>query len=347
MPFHLGQPTVNRWIEGQIHSFYPALPPPNLTAGALPQTPLVCSIDHALLERSERLMRRLAWHSLIPLASLLASAHSADAQSRTSSLRFAVTFPAERSAAPLDGRLLVLISADTSAEPRHQVSDATSTAQVLGIDVDGWKPGETRIVDASAFGYPLRSLADLPRGSYRVQALINRYDTFRRGDGHTVKLPPDKGEGQQWSRKPGNLYSRPQSIALNPQGSDVVRLTLDQEVAPVDDFAKQETKYVKYVKIRSERLSKFWGRDTHLAAWVLLPWGFDEHPNARYPLLVNHGHFPSNLSGWREMPPDDSLKPDSSTRFSLKGYNRIQQQLAYQLFTDWTGKGFPLSLIHI
>ena len=61
---------------------------------------------------------------------------------------------------------------------------------------------------------------------------------------------------------------------------DEAKIALDQEIPPVADFAAQQTKYVKYVRIRSERLSKFWGRDMHLAAWVLLPWGFDEHPDA-------------------------------------------------------------------
>ena len=53
-----------------------------------------------------------------------------------------------------------MISADTSAEPRFQISDALSTQLVFGIDVDGWRPGEERVIDARAFGYPLRSLAE-------------------------------------------------------------------------------------------------------------------------------------------------------------------------------------------
>jgi hypothetical protein len=246
---------------------------------------------------------------------------------------------------PLDGRLLVFISTDTASEPRFQISDAPGTQQVFGVDVEGWKPGETRIVDASAFGYPLRSLSELRPGAYRIQALINRYETFRRSDGRLVKLPPDRGEGQQWARKPGNLHSTPRAERLDAVRGGVVRVTLDQEIPAVEDFAKQETKYVKYVRIRSERLSKFWGRDMHLAAWVLLPWGFDDHPDARYPLMVFHGHFPSRLSGWRETPPDTALKPDFSARFNLRGYNRIQQEHAWQLYKDWTGKGFPRALL--
>lgn len=257
--------------------------------------------------------------------------------------RFTVTFPAARSATPIDGRLLLFVSADTADEPRFQVSDNATTAQVFGVDVDDWKPGVAQGVDAKAFGYPLRSLAELAPGTYRVQAMINRYQTFKRSDGHTVKLPPDRGEGQQYARKPGNLYSRPAMVTVTRAGA--TSLVLDQEVLPVADFAKQETKYVKYVKIRSDLLSKFWGTDFFLGAWVLLPEGFDTHPGARYPLVINHGHFPSGVDNFRETPPDATLKPDYSARFSLAGYNRIQQELSYQFYKDWTGPGFPRVLL--
>lgn len=275
-------------------------------------------------------------HSLILIALVLAG-QSVGAQ------RFSVTFPADRSAAPLDGRLLVMISADTTGEPRLQVSAAVTTAQVFGVDVDGWSAGTPQVVDAEAFGYPIRSLDELPPGRYRVQAMINRYQTYRRSDGHTVKLPPDRWEGQQYARKPGNLYSRPLTTTISRSG--VVSLVLDQEIPPVEDFAQQETKYVKYVRIRSDLLSEFWGTDMYLGAWVLLPEGFDTHPGARYPLVINHGHFPSGVDNWRETPPDSTLEPDYSTRFSLAGYNRIQQEYAHQFYKDWTGPDFPRVLL--
>src|SRR5215510_10350831 len=81
---------------------------------------------------------------------------------RAQSLQFSVSFPKERSATPLDGRLLVLISADPSAEPRNQISISYKTQQVFGVDVDQLKPGETVVLtDKNAFGYPVRYLRDL------------------------------------------------------------------------------------------------------------------------------------------------------------------------------------------
>ena len=263
---------------------------------------------------ASRRISRSAAHAVAAALLLATSTRGAVAQRATDALRFSVTFPAARSAAPIDGRLLVLISADTSGEPRSQVSDNVGTAQVFGVDVDGWKPGEARLVDASAFGYPVVSLPDLPRGRYRVQALVNRYETFRRSDGHTVKLPPDRGEGQQWSSKPGNLYSGVQTLVHDGgAGARTIALVLDREIPPVADFAAKQTKYVKYLKLRSERLSKFWGRDVELGAWVLLPEGFDSHPGARYPVVVNHGHFPAEQAGFsvrqNEEPIENSTAP--------------------------------------
>ena len=151
----------------------------------------------------------------LTLPALLAGSLSAQV-TKPASPTFEVRFPVSRSTAPLDGRLLFLVSTDSTAEPRFQISDAANTQLVFGMDVDGWAPGKEATVDAAALRRTRsRSLADLPPGRYWVQALLNRYETFRRSDGHVVKLPPDRGEGQQWNRKPGNLYSTPRWMQLD------------------------------------------------------------------------------------------------------------------------------------
>jgi hypothetical protein len=257
--------------------------------------------------------------------------------------RFQVSFPASRSTVPQDGRIILLISADSSAEPRFQMADGLTTQLAFGIDVDGLRPGQPAVVDRRAWGYPIRSLREVPAGRYRVQAVLNRYQTFRRSDGHTVKLPPDRGEGQQWNAKPGNFYSAPRWIRFDPKSEVAIAVTLDQEIPPPEP--PKETKYIRYERIQSKLLSDFWGTPMFLAAWVLLPEGFDDHPKARFPLVINHGHFPAQFGGFRPEPPDPDLKPDYSTRFSLAGYNRIQQEYAHQFYRDWTGPDFPRVLL--
>src|ERR1041384_7283900 len=141
--------------------------------------------------------------------------------------RFDITLPASVSNEALDGRLLLLISTNKDEEPRFQISEDLSTQQVFGLDVDAWKAGETKTIDQNAFGYPVRSLSEIKPGEYWVQALLHRYETFKRSDGHTVKLPMDRGEGQQWNSAPGNLYSTPQKIKLEANASGAIRISLD------------------------------------------------------------------------------------------------------------------------
>lgn len=284
-------------------------------------------------------MRKIFQLALAALA--FVSIFMATKSTAQNTARFEISFPASLDKGPIDGRLLLLISTSTEGEPRFQINEDLNTQQVFGVDVDAWKAGETKTLDQSAFGYPRRSLADVPPGEYTVQALLHRYETFKRADGHTVKLPMDRGEGQQWNSAPGNLYSTPKRMRID--GNTPIAITLDKVIPPIEP--PKDTKYIKHIKIQSERLTKFWGRPMYLGAHVLLPEGFDSHPEARYPLVINHGHFPSDFGNFREQPPDPNLKPEYSERFKLAGYNRIVQEQAYQFYKDWTGPNFPRFII--
>ncbi len=253
--------------------------------------------------------------------------------------RFVVTFPGTLNNGPLDGRLLLMISADSTQEPRFQINDGLRTQLVFGITVDGWKPGVQAVVDDAAPGFPLQSLSAVPAGTYRVQALLHRYETFHRADGHTVKLPMDRGEGQQWNAAPGNLYSIPRTLRIDPSTEGTIRIELDRVIPPIEPLA--DTKYLRHIRMKSERLSAFWGRPMELGATVLLPHGWDEHPDARYPVIVYQSHFSPTFDGFREAPPDPNLPPVYSERFHIEGYNRIEQEYAYKFYQEWTGPGFP------
>jgi len=253
---------------------------------------------------------------------------------------FEVSFPQARSAKPLDGRLLLLLSNDPSAEPRMQIDDTPRSQMVFGVTVDGLAPGATATVDATAWGYPIRSLKDVPPGEYTVQAVLNRYETFHRSDGSTVKLHMDQGEGQHWNITPGNLYSKPMKIKMGPGAAPIV-LSLTEEIPPIAE--EKDTKYVRHLKIQSELLTKFWGRPMFLSAVV--PEGFDEHPEAHFPEMVFEDHFVSGFDDFRTTPPDPNLKPNYSERFHLAGYNRIQQEEAYKTYQEWTSAKFPRYLV--
>jgi len=256
---------------------------------------------------------------------------------------FALSIPAQRHGGqPLDGRMLLLLSTDPTAEPRMQISLSPNTQMVFGLDVDSLPPGQIVTVDDKAYGYPVKSLRDVKPGEYFVQAVFHRYETFHRADGHTLKLPMDRGEGQHWNIAPGNFYSRPANITIRPGGGRTL-IVLDQEIPSITPPA--DTKYIRHIKIRSEVLSKFWGRPMYIGDDVLVPEGFDEHPQAHYPLIVFHDHFVPDFDDFRPEPPDPNLKPDYSERFHISGYNRIQQEEAHKFYQQWTGANFPRVLI--
>ena len=258
-------------------------------------------------------------------------------------LRFGISFKPEQSEQAIDGRMLLMISTDDSREPRLQISDNPNTQQIFGINVDGLKPGDVAVIDETEFGYPAKSISKIPPGEYWVQALLHRYETFHRADGHTVKLPMDRGEGQHWNRAPGNLYSTPKKLKIDPGKDDMIDVSLDQEIPPITE--PDSTKYIKHVKIQSKLLTEFWGRPMYLGAHVLLPEGFDEHQEARYPLAIFHGHFPYTFDGFRETPPDPDLEPEYSERFKWEGYNKTVQEYDHKFYQYWIAPDTPRMLI--
>lgn len=250
----------------------------------------------------------------------------------------------------LQGRLLVLLTpVDEPAEPRFAVRGDDSTAQVFGVDVEEWTAGQTRSLTGDVAGAPLPSLADVPPGEYKVQALLHRYETFHRADGHIVQLPPDRGEGQQWSLAPGNLYSTPRTLRIDAGGS--LELELDQEIAALPPVT--DTRLLRHIELESPRLTRFWGRSVKLGARVLLPEGWDTHPQARYPLVIVHSHFARDMFGYRDSPADPALPPvdlaglrrdcpnGHGDKCAQHGYPRMVQEMGYAFHQLWTGPAFP------
>lgn len=249
--------------------------------------------------------------------------------------RVEVTVP---STTPLHGHLVLVFAKPEKSpakEPRDGVSETFDSNQAFGVDVDALAPGKPILVDAKTLGYPRHALADLDPGDYLVQAVFNRYELFHMASGHDLWLPPDKGEGQHWNRKPGNNYNAPVKLHLDPKSSTPLRLSLDKVIPPIEGTdadpavlaAKPSTApWLKYMRFRSEKLSRFYGRDMYLGAWILLPDGFDAHPDAHFPVVVYQDHYKAGY------PPQGFVteKPDLSTPEGRA------HQSGYRLFQDWT-----------
>ena len=210
------------------------------------------------------------------------------------------------------GRVSLIVSRDLTSEPRLSVSSTFSNvAQVFSFPVDATRgtaafpspPGT-----ADFYGYPFDTLDDFPEGKVNVQAVLTPYELYNRSDGHSLWLPSfnsfeysEDYDSYGWAdvttvfggakglSAPHALYSKPSLQHWSPKGGSLVQLELSEAV-PEFPAPLPETEFSKYVSITSPRLSKFWGRPVNVSAWVTLPAGFDAHPEARYPLIINHGN---------------------------------------------------------
>jgi hypothetical protein len=219
---------------------------------------------------------------------------------------------------PIVGRVFFIVSRD--ANPMPHLGTGVTGNPLWGVDVRDFDVGDRAVLrdgEATVSGYPFASLADLPPGDYHVQAFINIYTTFHRADGHVIEAHMNSGAFQNPFKAPGNAYSDVVAITVGEEGLGSLDLTIssviqpprplkDGEVLQLGNF--ENTDWVRYVKIRSEKLSEFWGRDMYIGANVLLPPGYDEHPEATYPVLYMQGHS----SGFTPMPwaPAEWFRPD-------------------------------------
>ncbi len=271
------------------------------------------------------------------LAALMLTAPSALAET------FKVSVPKGAPQAAYDGRVMVILTPDGKTEPKDQTRPDYFGAQMFGVTVDGLKAGQSTGVGQGVLGFPAEDLSQVPAGRYFVQAVLHKYDTYKLQNGKVVKLPAARGAGQNWRKEPGNLVSTPRQIDFDPKRAGEIEVVLDRVNPPIEE--PKDTEFVRHFKIRSEKLSAFWGRDVFIRGHVLVPKDFDKHPEAKYPLAIFHGHFPEDFGGFRTTPPDPNLKCEYSERFNLPCYNRTEQQEAYDFYRQWVSDNHPRMLI--
>jgi len=191
-------------------------------------------------------------------------------------LRFEVTLDPSLPAQP-PGRLLVVMASSDRVEPRRLIGRTGRTATpTVGVDVPALAPGDRVILDATAAAFPIEGLADLPAGEYHVQAVLNT--------NRDIRSPG----------APGSLYSEPLQVALEPAQNEPVRLTLSRRIP--DEQLPPDEEYLRFIKIRSDLLTQFHGRPIYVRAGVILPPGFEQEPERRYPLRVHIGGYGSRYT---------------------------------------------------
>ncbi len=201
---------------------------------------------------------------------------------------------------PVSGRLLLFIApASTDAKDANAVDmDMMSSTSVYVVAKEAayLAPGESVDIDGDDMVFP-RPLSSAPAGDYRVQAVLDVHHNYN-----------------YQGRVAGDLVSVPVSLSL-PLTPSAAVLTLTQMVPePPDPLAQRPdvATALKPLDRVSPVLTRFWGRETHMRGWVLLPPGYDAHPSARYPTVYFTHGFGGSLGGLRE-------------RFAPVLYDRMKQ----------------------
>ncbi len=202
-------------------------------------------------------------------------------------LNFEISFSADAHAEKITGRVYLLISKEAGREPRQQ--RIPNNVLMWGEDILALEASNAVVIDDKTFGFPIASLRDVPPGEYYVQGFINIYTEFKRSDGHTLWIHNDKWEGQRWRRSQGNLYSDVLKVQIGTDNSETTKLICNNVIPAVE--IPPDTKWVKRIKFESKMLSEFWGQPIYLGATILLPKGYDSHPDVNYPVNYIQGHF--------------------------------------------------------
>jgi hypothetical protein len=260
-------------------------------------------------------IRRLAWIAVfaLPASSLFAQG-----------TRFEVTYSTAAHAGPLTGRLVLIVSKRGEPEPRLTIGPQGPA--MFGVDLEQVSPAQPVIVDERAVGYPA-PLSSLPAGDYFVQAIVNVYDRVQRASGPAVWLPLNDGTIEFFNTAAGNIYSDVQRVRIG--GGETVKVAMTKVLsAPT---RPSDTEWVKRVTIRSEKLSTFWGRPIQIHATVLLPKGYAQNPNVRYPAVYALGHTVPF-----------SFNPDSTRVRNIGQINPVTGvETGYDFYKSWSSDSFP------
>lgn len=269
-------------------------------------------------------MRRLPLALALALSTLLAACGppDTDAESPVFIIQFAEPAAAEVAALgleiPVTGRAYVILTRDDEREPRHQLG--RTGVPFWGMEVRGLTGGDEVLLVPGAEGvrgFPFQDFSSIPPGEYTAQAFLNVFTTFHRSDGHVLEMHMNAGEGQNPWRAPGNAMSEPVRVRVGPDETGAFRLAITRVIPPIEEVPEGGTlqqgnppdrgDFVRFVKMRSEALSEFWGRDMYVGANVLLPSDYWTDPDRRYPVLYLTGHFPGRRApfGYTDEPGEE------------------------------------------
>src|SRR5262249_17537944 len=108
---------------------------------------------------------------------------------------------------------------------------------------------------------------------------------------YNVQAVMDFARGRTIGGGPGNGYSKPVWMELDPATTGAVKLSVDPVVAP---RPLPQTDPVQLLELPSKPLTKFHGRPVRLRAAVALPESFADKKDKKYPIIYEIPGFSGN-----------------------------------------------------
>ncbi|KAF2437593.1 hypothetical protein P171DRAFT_437658 [Karstenula rhodostoma CBS 690.94] len=221
---------------------------------------------------------------------------------------------------PTDGRI-VLMFAPNGTDPLDDTDVTSSPNYIFGKNVFDFKTGRTvslsgggnQSTETGVYGWPNISINAVPPGTYSVQAFLTKYEKVKRSDGSVVSVRFPCGDGAPNVNGFGSLTTKMADYTVSG-GQQTLKLVFNnvtatepfkgREIGGCNQANYKDTELLKYVKIRSKKLSAFWGRDMYVGANVVLPAGYKaSDKKTRYPVIYSQGHWPAD-SGAFDYPSD-------------------------------------------
>lgn len=164
-----------------------------------------------------------------------------------------------------NGRIFLFVGDSNIREPRLNTWPNKSN-MIFATNIENWQSGETFTFDSSVLFVKSVdiSLSNIPNGEYKIQVLW------------------DQDINESNINAPGNLYSKAITIDLTENQ------TIELPITEIIQATKlMEHELLKEVDIKSEILSKWWGKEMRLKAAVILPKNYFINSNQKYAVRYN------------------------------------------------------------
>jgi enterochelin esterase-like enzyme len=197
------------------------------------------------------------------------------------------------SAQPVSGRLILFLSKGTGAHEIDMSPFHPTETYVAAEEIPYLSPDGSVEIDTDGLVFP-NEFSTLPEGDYQVQALLDVRHTYNYVGRENGDLVSDVLELKSWTPGQGSEPSLVLSSKI-AQPDRKLPLSVEEQKA-----AEADTEVIDFI---SGLLTRFSGRETKLRGWVILPPGYRQHPERRYPTVYwTHGFggtlLSAKINGW-------------------------------------------------